>query len=52
MAGEAEHCVVPLPDVVVGPEERLRRLRGRPGCAIDATEPLHLVEVLGVLLAR
>jgi hypothetical protein len=37
---------------VVRPEERLVRLVRSPGCAVDAAEFLHLVEVVGVLLTR
>jgi hypothetical protein len=47
--GEAEHAVVPLSDVVVGPEPRLDRLIGRPFRAVDAAEVLDLVEVFRVL---
>ncbi len=51
-AARREHAVVPLADVVVGPEERLVRLFGRPARAVDAAEVLDLVEVVGVRLAR
>jgi hypothetical protein len=51
-SGEAEHAVVPLPDVVVGPEERLLRLCGRSGSAVGSTQILDLVEVVDLRLAR
>src|SRR5215510_4042465 len=46
---QAEHAVVPLSEVVVGPESRLDRLLGRSARAVDPAEVLHLVEVGGVL---
>src|SRR5262245_46138395 len=49
--GEAEHAVVPLPQVVVGPESRLERLLGRSAPAVDPAQVFHLVEVVGVFLA-
>ena len=49
---EAEHAIVPLPDVVVGPKQCLRRLLRGPRCAVEAAEFLDLIEVLSVLLAR
>jgi hypothetical protein len=50
--GEPQHAVVPLSDVVVGPEQGLARLRVGPVGAVEAAEILHLVEVLRVLRAR
>jgi len=47
--GEPEQAVVPLPDVVVGPKQRLGCLVGGPGCAVEAAQLLDLVDVLGVL---
>ena len=35
VGGEAEQAVVPHPEVVVGPEQRLLGLLGRPGGAVD-----------------
>ena len=49
VAREAEQAVVPLPDVVVGPEKRLLGLVGRSGRAVDPAELLDLVQVVGVL---
>jgi hypothetical protein len=49
--GEAEHAVVPLPEVMVGPELGLAGLLRRPHGAVEATELLDLVEVLRVLPA-
>ncbi len=37
---QPEHAVVPLPEVVIGPEERLRRLIHRPDGAVRAAERL------------
>ena len=51
MDSEVEHAVIPLPKVMIGPEQCLHRLRGRSLCAVESTQLLNLVEVLGVLLA-
>ncbi len=46
--GETQHAVVPLADVVVGPEQRLAGLRRRPARAVDAAQIRDLVDVVGV----
>ena len=48
---DAQQAVIPLPDVVIGPEERLHRLCGRASRAVESAEFLNLVEILSVLLA-
>jgi hypothetical protein len=50
--GEVEQAVVPLPDVVVGPEERVVCLRRSPCRAVDAPELPDLAQVVRVPLTR
>ena len=50
--GKPKQAVVPHPDVVVGPEQRLRGLCRRPCRAVGGAELLDLVQVVGVFLAR
>jgi hypothetical protein len=48
---EAKQSVIPLPDIVIGPEERLHRLCRRASRAVESAEFLHLIKVIGVFFA-
>jgi hypothetical protein len=51
LGGEVDQVAIPLRDVVVGPEEGDLRLFLRPGRAVRAAQPLHLLEVGCVFVA-
>jgi len=50
--GKAQQSVVPLSDVMIGPEERGFGLRRGPRAAIDTAERRDLLKIVSVVGAR